>query len=57
MMIDITIATMGRLTKKRDIAYLASPAAAAAGATADDSIGLVRTVSPSRSACRPSATT
>ena len=52
-MIDITIATIGRLTKKRAMVYFASPAwrvlAAAPGAGA----GLVRTVMPSLHALQP----
>ncbi len=56
-MIDSTIATIGRLTKKRAMVYFASPAAPAVAAAPGAGIGLVRTVMPSRSDWSPSATT
>src|SRR3982751_4449198 len=46
MMIDSTIATIGRLTKKRAMIYFASAGGALAVLVAGGGIGLVRTVMP-----------
>ncbi len=47
VMIEMTIATMGRLTKKRAMIYLASPAGAAALPAGAGGAGLAETVMPS----------
>src|SRR5215471_7695690 len=47
MMIDITIATMGRFTKKRAMVYFSALAGSTAGAAPGGGIGFVRTVMPS----------
>jgi hypothetical protein len=48
MMIESTMATIGRLTKKRDMIYLASEASSPVRVALGGGIGLVRTVMPSR---------